>query len=330
MRFLAETGESINRSGTAPRALDSVLVAEDDPIFRKVLGNWLKQWNYRLVAVDNGLDAWTILQQADAPQMVILDWMMPGVDGIELCRRMRSHETGPYRYILLVTARDDKQDVVAGLDAGADDYLTKPFNSDELRARIRAGERILQLQDALIRARDALQFQAAHDPLTGLWNRNAILDLLSREIQRHQRFGEPLGIMMIDLDRFKSINDNHGHLAGDAVLQESVRRLAASVRNYDMVGRYGGEEFLIVLPGCNLANLWAIAERTRSCVESPPVQTSVGPIATTASVGIVSTSSGKQPPFDCERLLGAADTALYAAKNKGRNRVESAASLQDP
>jgi two-component system cell cycle response regulator len=318
----APTGGPKPPTGPEPRALDSVLVAEDDPIFRLVLSNWLRKWSYRVVAVNNGLDAWTILQQKDAPQMAILDWVMPGIDGLEVCRRLRSHESGLYRYILLVTVKDHKQDVVEGLEAGADDYVTKPFDMAELRARIRAGERILQLQDALIRAHAALQFEAAHDPLTGVWNRNAILELLQRETQRHQRSGGPMGLMMVDVDHFKSVNDAHGHLVGDSVLRELAHRLAVSVRSYDLVGRYGGEEFLIVLPGCSSADLAATAERARAGIAHSPVQINAGPIAVTASVGIVSAFLGRHPPFDYETLLSAADEALYIAKAKGRNRVE--------
>ena len=163
-----------------PSPVNTALIAEDDPIFRRILESWFKKWDYRVTAVADGLAAWEILQKEDAPQLAILDWMMPGMDGIELCRKIRSRNQGPYRYVLLLTAKDDKQDVIAGLEAGADDYLTKPFDVDELRARVRAGKRILDLQAALIHAQDDLQYAAAHDPLTGLWNRGAILELLSK------------------------------------------------------------------------------------------------------------------------------------------------------
>src|SRR5579864_2722773 len=189
-------------NGEAP-GINTALIAEDDPVFRRILESWFKRWDYRVTAVENGLDAWKILQSEGAPQLAILDWMMPGMDGIELCRRIRSCEQGPYRYVLLLTAKDDKQDVVAGLEAGADDYLTKPFDVDELRARVRAGKRILDLQAALIRAKDDLQFAAAHDALTGLWNRGAIIDLLKREVSRRQRTGDALGVIMADIDYFK-------------------------------------------------------------------------------------------------------------------------------
>jgi two-component system, cell cycle response regulator len=307
-----------------PPSLDAVLVAEDDPVFRHVLEYWLKKWNYRVTSVENGLDAWNILQKVDSPQMAILDWMMPAMDGVELCRRLRRLEGQRYHFVLLVTSKDNKQDVVAGLSAGADDYLTKPFNVDELRARIRTGERILHLQDALIRVHEALQFEAAHDPLTGLWNRGAILELLEREVQLQQRSGNALGLMMVDLDHFKQVNDTQGHMVGDVVLRESAHRMAASVRNYDWVGRYGGEEFLIVVPGCDADALGASAERLRASVAAPPVETTAGPVSMTLSIGIVSAMPPGPSALSVEKLLYAADTALYLAKANGRNRVETA------
>ncbi len=302
---------------------DTVLIAEDDPIFRRILENWLQKWNYRVTSLENGLDAWSVLQQKDAPQMAILDWMMPGLDGVELCRRIRSHEEGPYKYVLLLTAKGSKEDVVAGLEAGADDYLTKPFDVNELRARVRAGKRILELQGALLKVQTELQFESAHDHLTGLWNRGAIMGLLHRETQRSVRIGEPLGVMMADLDHFKQINDTHGHQIGDVVLREVARRMLASVRNYDYVGRYGGEEFLVVLAECSAADLIATAERMRAGVSRKPVETDVGPIAVTVSIGIVAAHQLGEL-VKGEALLRAADTALYCAKTNGRNRVERA------
>jgi two-component system, cell cycle response regulator len=304
---------------------DSVLIAEDDPLFRRVIARWFERWDYRVTVVENGLDAWDVLQKEDAPQLAILDWMMPGIDGLELCRKIRSRKQGPYRYVLLLTARDDKQDVVAGLEAGADDYLTKPFEVDELRARVRAGKRILDLQAALLHARDELQSVAAHDSLTGLWNRGAILDLLLGEISRRRRSLDALGVIMADIDHFKKINDTHGHLVGDAVLREVTRRLAASLRQYDSVGRYGGEEFLLILPACSPANLLISAERLRHSIADQPVETSAGQIPVTLSLGLDSVEQGEKETPDCETLLRRADEALYAAKNRGRNRVETAA-----
>lgn len=311
-------------SGEPSTLTDAVLIADDDPISRRVLEGWLQKWNYRVTALENGLDAWSVLQQEDAPQLAILDWMMPGLDGIELCRRIRSHRSGPYKYVLLLTANESKEDMVAGLEAGADDYLIKPFDANELRARVRVGKRILELQDALLKVQTELQFESAHDHLTGLWNRGAIMGLLQRETQRSMRIGEPLGIMMADLDHFKRINDSYGHQTGDTVLREVARRMVASVRNYDYVGRYGGEEFLIVLTECRALNLAATAERMRTHVAEKPIASDAGPIPVTVSIGLA-TEQGVVPElFRGEELVRAADKALYCAKHNGRNRVECA------
>jgi diguanylate cyclase (GGDEF)-like protein len=307
---------------TAPA--NAVLIAEDDPIFRRILESWFKKWDYNVTAVENGLAAWEVLQREDAPRMAILDWMMPGIDGIELCRRIRNRGQGAYLYVLLLTAKDDKQDMIAGLDAGADDYLTKPFNVNELRARVWAGKRILDLQAALIRAQDALQFQADHDRLTTTWNRGAIVDLLIGETERCRRSNGSLGVIMADVDFFKRVNDTHGHLVGDTVLQEVGRRLAAALRSYDSVGRYGGEEFLMIVPGCDALNLVVTAERLRRNIADQPIDTSAGPVAVTISLGLAAAQANESRFVEPEALLRDADAALYTAKARGRNRAEMA------
>ena len=315
-------------SGPETSRPDEVLIAEDDPISRRVLESCLRKWNYRVTVLENGLDAWSVLQQKDAPQMVILDWMMPGLEGTELCRRVRSQQGGRYKYLLLLTAKGRKEDIVAGLEAGADDYLTKPFDVNELRARMRTGQRILELQDALLRVQTELLFQSAHDHLTGLWNHGAITSLLQRETQRSSRTGRPLGLIMADLDHFKLINDSYGHQTGDAVLREVAGRMVVSVRNYDYVGRYGGEEFLIVLTECTTSDLIATAERMRVCVLESPIETEVGPIPVTVSIGLAARAANAAVQLTGEDLLRVADTALYRAKTNGRNRVESAPEIQ--
>ena len=302
---------------------NTVLIAEDDPMFRRVLESWLQKWSYRVTSLQNGLDAWSVLQQNDAPQMAILDWMMPGLDGIELCRRIRTQEGGSYKYVLLLTAKGSKEDVVAGLEAGADDYLTKPFDVNELHARVRAGQRILELQSTLLRVQAELQFESVHDHLTGLWSRGAIFGLLQRETLRSARVGEPLGVMMADVDHFKVINDTYGHQVGDAVLREVTRRMLASVRDYDYVGRYGGEEFLIVLTSCAPSDLLITAERMRVCVSERLVETESGPIPVTISVGLGEQHQAREI-LKPDELVRSADSALYTAKANGRNRVERA------
>jgi two-component system, cell cycle response regulator len=295
-----------------------VLVAEDDVLFRKILQSWLRAWGYNVALAEDGTKAWAILQEENPPELLILDWMMPGIDGTELCRRIRDRQRGPYQYILLVTARDDKQDHVRGLDAGADDYLTKPFDRSELRARLRVGRRILTLQDDLIRAREELRFQATHDVLTTLWNRGALLDLLQCELQRATRCGHTTGVLMLDLDHFKNINDTYGHLAGDVVLKEVANRISRTIRAYDLVGRFGGEEFLVVLPECDKRELEVTSDRIRAAIGNAPIAAASTEITVTTSIGGTVAATGMTEE---KEVLGTADSALYRAKDAGRNRT---------
>jgi len=293
-----------------------VLAAEDNPVFQSMLKTMLTRWGYEAVMARDGNEAWNILEREDAPRLAVLDWMMPGMDGVEICRRIRAANREPYIYILLLTARTESQDLIEGMDAGADDYLTKPFNAHELRVRIRAGRRILDLQEELLQAREALREQATHDGLTGLLNRTSILEKLDDELARAARSGTPVSVLMIDLDRFKSVNDTQGHLAGDAVLREAASRLKSTSRRYDSVGRYGGEEFLVVLPGCETAAAYAQAERLREAIASVPFRADSRPLAMSCSIGLacsVQCSPGS--------LIREADDALYVAKAQGRNRV---------
>lgn len=296
-----------------------VLIADDDPMFRRILQTWLEGWGYRVIVAEDGAQAWSILQHEHPPELLILDWVMPGIDGTELCRRVRERQRSPYQYILLATGRDDKRDVVTGLEAGADDYLTKPFDRNELRARLRVGRRILTLQQDLIGAREELRFQATHDVLTGIWNRGAVLDLLHRELERSARAKTETSVLMLDLDHFKKINDTHGHLTGDVVLREVANRIVLSVRSYDLVGRYGGEEFLVVLPGCGKETVLESANRIRLAIASAPILSASSEIPVTASIG--ATVADIAEANSENDLLLAADKALYEAKSAGRNRV---------
>jgi two-component system cell cycle response regulator len=215
-----------------------------------------------------------------------------------------------------------EQDIVAGMEAGADDYITKPFKDNELRVRLRAGRRIIDLQNELIAAREALRLRATHDPLTGLWNHEEILDILKQELDRANREGLAVSVVMADIDHFKKVNDTYGHMTGDAVLRTTARRLQEAVRSYDSIGRYGGEEFLIVLPGCAGPNSAASAERLLHCIGNKAMDTPEGMIQITVSLGIAGTGEGML--LDADALVKAADLALYQAKENGRNRFEIA------
>ncbi len=299
-----------------------VLIAEDDPISRVLLSRLLVKAGYEVVATANGSEAWEVLRKEGAPRLAVLDWMMPGMDGLAVCQRVRARSGGAYTYILLLTSKDATPDLVEGLESGADDYLTKPLNPEELKARLRAGLRILRLEDQLVAAREEMQVEATHDALTRLWNRSAILDMLQRDIARARREGSSVGVLLCDIDHFKSINDAHGHAAGDEVLLEAARRFVDSVRDYDVVGRYGGEEFLIFLPGCPSRKTADRAEQIRLAFSSPPFHTKAGPLNITLSIGAVAAADWNTA--SAEELIRIADAALYRAKNAGRNRTQVA------
>ena len=294
-----------------------ILIAEDDPIARCILETTLRKHGYEVVSVADGQAAWRVLQQENAPRLAILDWMMPGMDGVEICRALRNGASEPYVYVLLLTARGRKQDVIEGLEAGADDYLVKPFDHYELHARLTVGKRILDLQNRYLSVCDELRVQAARDSLTNLWNHAAIFDRLEQEISRAQRQGIPLGVLMADLDYFKQINDNFGHVAGDEVLRRVANIFKSMIRPYDAVGRYGGEEFMFVLPGCDSETTLRLAERLREEVAQQRVDS-----CPNVTVSIGATALDGRQPITISDLLRQADQALYQAKRNGRNRVD--------
>jgi diguanylate cyclase (GGDEF)-like protein len=302
-----------------------ILIAEDDNVSRRLLEVTLRKWGYDVVVCPDGVSAWEVLQQPDAPHLAILDWMMPTMDGLEVCRRVRQHTSDSYVYLILLTARSQKEDLITGLEAGADDYLTKPFDAQELRMRLRAGQRILNLLEELIFAREALREQAQRDSLTRLCNRATVLTLLRKELLRAERLHRngkpaPVSVVMLDLDHFKHINDTYGHLAGDAVLREAARRMREAIRPYDCLGRYGGEEFLLVFADCESAGAVALAERLRLAVSQDAMVLAEGQVSITLSAGIATSGATHEALV----LVGAADTALYRAKRNGRNRIEIA------
>ncbi|HEY1483271.1 MAG TPA: diguanylate cyclase [Candidatus Acidoferrum sp.] len=306
----------------------NILIAEDDALSRVLLERILQRAGYDVIAVENGRKALEELSKPDPPRLALLDWVMPEKDGVEVCHQLRQMREQAYTYTILLSSRESKQDIVQGLEAGADDYLTKPFDAEELKARLRAGERILNLEDRLVEARESMRFQATHDLLTSLWNRGVIVELLSREVLRARREGNSLAVMMCDIDHFKAVNDEFGHAAGDDVLREVSRRLHHSVRSYDMVGRYGGEEFLVVLNRCDPASAVARAENLRSGVAGKLISTPSKAIRVTISVGLA--LSVDFPQADVDEVIHQADLALYAAKRAGRNCVRLAPPASDP
>jgi len=306
-----------------------ILIAEDEPVSRRLVEATLTKWGYDVVAARDGSEAWQHLQADDAPQLAVIDWMMPGMDGVQICHEVRKLAREPYTYIILLTGKNTQEDLIQGLEAGADDYLAKPFDPQELKVRLRAGKRILDLQAELITAREALRVQATHDALTGLWNRAAVLDLVRRELERARREWTPLAVFMVDLDHFKRINDTHGHAAGDAVLRQVAEVLRTSIRPYDGFGRCGGEEFLAVLPGCDAATALRRAETLRARIAEQPIDVPDGPtLNVAASLGVAVIDDPTD--VDADSAVRLADEALYEAKRNGRNRVELAPTSPSP
>ncbi len=297
------------------------LVVDDSAVYRKLIGDHLRSWGFGVTLAESGSEAWGILEQPEAPKLVLLDWVLPDLDGIELCQRIRqAGSSGPYVYVILLTSNEGRQNMLDAMQAGADDYLVKPFDELELKARLLVGKRILDLQEELVSARESMRHAATHDSLTGLMNRGEIVAMLERELERARREHQPVGVILGDVDHFKSVNDTLGHLFGDEALREIGRRLRAQLRVYDGVGRYGGEEFLMVLPNCDLPSTVLRANALREIVASTPVVCSGEERPITMSMGVaVSACEGKN---EVEVLLNQADAGLYKAKEKGRNRIE--------
>jgi two-component system cell cycle response regulator len=299
-----------------------ILIADDEALSRRLLEKTLERAGYEVTAVENGRLAAEKLCHADGPRLALLDWMMPELDGPGVCKMVRGSKEQSYVYMVLLTSKEAKEDIVAGLESGADDYLTKPFNAEELKARLRTGLRILHLEDSLVQAREDMRYKATHDALTSLWNRGVIMDLLGREIVRSSREHASTSILLGDVDHFKKVNDTYGHVVGDEVLREIARRLLHSVRSYDFVGRYGGEEFLVVLNNCDPASAPGRAEEIRKAICNRPIQTGSGALPVTMSMGVLLSRDWGMRPV--EELLHEADEALYAAKKAGRNCVRIA------
>lgn len=297
-----------------------VLIAEDNRFFRRLVEVSLKQWGHEVVGCEDGGQAWDLLVQDAPPRLALLDWEMPKLQGVEICRRLRALKNRPYVYLILLTAKSRKDDIIQGLDSGADDYVTKPFDPVELRVRLRAATRILRLQEDLMAACSAAEQRAKEDPLTGLWNHSAILDILRRELDRSARSSGRVGVILADVDHFKRINDSHGHLVGDRVLRRIAQVMKNGVRSHDSVGRYGGEEFLVVLPDCCDRETVNLAQRIKKAILDDCPDDGE-PLLGTVSFGVTCVDGRTRMSLDS--VIHTADEALYQAKRNGRNRIET-------
>jgi len=295
-----------------------VLVAEDDAVSRKILEASLRRWGHDVIAVDNGDDAWRILTGDDPPRIAVIDWMMPGLDGPEVCEQLRKRENQPFTFVLILTAKDNTNDIVSALNSGADDYLTKPYHPQELRSRLGAGIRLVNLTLELEDANRKL-FEAAHtDFLTHIPNRSAILARLTDQISRSKRSNTPFVVALGDIDHFKLFNDEHGHKTGDDVLIQVAERLEDVKREYDAVGRYGGEEFLLVLDDVDEDSILPVADRFRLSICEKPIESDGQLLRVAMSIGALWVPPENALGVDI--LLHEADELLYRAKAEGRNR----------
>lgn len=290
-----------------------VLVADDDPVTVLLLTDTLAGWGYEVVQAENGAEAWSALNHDKSIRLVIADWSMPELDGIALCQKLKA-DTERLYYVIMLTSKTGTDNLVKGIEAGADDFISKPFFPEELRVRLRAGVRILEQESKL-------QFFANHDELTGIYNRRMILSQLEKEWQRSEREQIRLLVMLMDLDKFKSFNDQYGHDIGDRVLQHFCEIVNHTIRPYDSFGRYGGEEFLVLMPLSSDAEWFQAAERVRRAVAETPLKTSEhGDLSITVSIGVAEKDSNC---LRLEHLIDKADKAMYAAKRQGGNRLVS-------
>jgi two-component system cell cycle response regulator len=296
-----------------------ILVADDDAVSRLLMERMLRQTEFEVVTARNGREALEILSKEDGPRLVLLDVTMPEMGGLEVCRAIRHGLRRAYIYVALLTSKDSKEDLVAGLEAGADDYLTKPCHPEELRARLRTGRRILQLEDILVEAHEQMRRHATRDSLTQLLNRGAIFDALAAKLTQSRLSGVDFAILLCDVDHFKRVNDTYGHPVGDQVLREVADRLKSNVRR-GVVGRYGGEEFLLLLEGCGPDHVEMVANRICSVIRSVPITTSVGPLTITISAGAFGVDRDTLE-MSTESAVQQADQLLYAAKRGGRDRA---------
>ncbi len=299
-----------------------ILIVEDHPVSRKLLEKSLLKRGYQVTSVENGIQA---LEQLNAHffPIVLSDWMMPEMDGPQLCRAIRKGAFPGYVFIILLTAKDSKEDIITGLRAGADDYLTKPINNAELIARLNTGFRILELEQSLKSANEEIRILSITDSLTGCYNRAYLNEKLLQEINRTKRYRHSLSIIMCDIDHFKKINDTHGHLAGDQILERFAMGLIKSVRqDLDWVARYGGEEFIMILPETDCQSALQVAERVRITIEQTRMDLSGKEVHITVSFGVTGFDvDTPEERLSYQKIIEQADIYLYQAKEKGRNQV---------
>ena len=298
----------------------TVAVVDDDAAIRRLVRLFLKRASFGTFECTTGEEARARLGE-EPWDLAILDRRLPDMDGVLLCHELKSNAAYRTRYVIMLTGEDEQQDKVEGLDLGADDYITKPFQYPELLARVRAGKRIVDLQNELVEKNQRLELLSITDGLTKLHNHRHFQDELARAFEESQRYQRPLSLAMIDIDFFKKVNDTYGHAVGDEVLKAISKRYAESVRSTDLVARYGGEEFAVMMPETELDDAIAFAEKIRSLVEDTPIETQAGPIQATVSLGVSSVPHTKI--HSSKELIVAADKALYRAKRNGRNQVQA-------
>jgi len=308
-----------------------VLIVDDDELVLERLQELVAAAGYRVRTAANGVEALTSLVES-AASIVVTDLNMPQMDGIDLCRRIRAHLWPGYVYVILLTVRDEAKNVLAGLDAGADDYVSKRTSAAEFTARLRIAKRVLALEYSLKSALEGKRQLAMTDALTGAFNRRYFTRHFGREMKRSQRFGGDVSLLLLDIDHFKRVNDTYGHVAGDVVLKKLTRQIAKSLqRATDWCARLGGEEFAVVLEGTNLADAHICAEKMRRAIENSVIDTSAGPVRITVSIGISALGAiAGRNAATVQSLLEHADANLYASKAGGRNRVTASSSNDAP
>ncbi len=301
-----------------------ILIAEDDLVSSKLLKKILETQGYDVLTAKDGQEGWEIFQkEKEDIGLAVIDWIMPRMDGLKLCQKIKKFQVPYYIYVIFLTGKVDIDNVVEGLESGADDYLTKPFNKRELLSRINVGKRFVQLQQKLREANNKLYLLAITDGLTKILNRKAFLERLEEELSRMSRENSFFCLIMFDIDHFKRINDEYGHLAGDKILVEIVRRIKSQLRSYDIIGRYGGEEFLVGISGADEELGVKIAEKFRTCICEKHFDYNNKIINISISLGVdcqkIKTNDNITQLL--EILIKRVDDALYKAKETGRNKV---------